>query len=196
MTDLARSTSKKCEFIEVRVTYDDKQALMRKAALDGRSASEIVRRSIADYMRGPPCDQRNTGNLAKYAAILAAIMAAGIAVIFAYSSSPPATAEYRRAYESLLARQRFERAGVVERRLLAEKFAKDFARQRLMFLEPDRPGERQVAFAGLDVDLDGRLSVTEYRQLMNVPDGEPGRKKFESLDRNRDGRLAEAELKL
>jgi Ca2+-binding EF-hand superfamily protein len=47
-----RRPPKKSETLEVRVPHEVKDALMRKAHSEGRSASDIVRTCIADYLDG------------------------------------------------------------------------------------------------------------------------------------------------
>jgi predicted transcriptional regulator len=45
---------KKSETIEVRVPHELKDALMRKARAEGRSASEVIRSSIDTYLADRP----------------------------------------------------------------------------------------------------------------------------------------------
>src|SRR3954470_6752839 len=44
-----KRSPKKSETLEVRLTHETKQAFMSKAAVEGRSASEIVRDLVANY---------------------------------------------------------------------------------------------------------------------------------------------------
>ena len=43
-------SSKKSETIEIRLSYEDKQALQAKASKQGRTVSSVIRSLIADYM--------------------------------------------------------------------------------------------------------------------------------------------------
>src|SRR5947208_44088 len=47
-----RRPPKKSDTLEVRVPHEVKDALMRKARAEGRSASDVVRSFIADYLDG------------------------------------------------------------------------------------------------------------------------------------------------
>lgn len=183
--------SKKSESIEVRLPHEVKQAFMSKAAVEGRTASEIIRRSITTYLRdGSEGVQRSPW---KHAVALAV---PALALLFAYSISTPATADHQREFEAARARLAFDRAGPAERRMLKNEFGKEFAAQRLWISQPDRPGAKHGAFTALDLDSDDRLSFVEYRQLSTVPDGEPGRKLFRSYDANQDDWIAEEEFQL
>ncbi|MEO6580087.1 MAG: EF-hand domain-containing protein, partial [Sphingomicrobium sp.] len=77
-----------------------------------------------------------------------------------------------------------------------EKYAKEFATQKLLVPTPNAPGATRRAFSALDLDFDDRLSMPEYRQLMIVPIGAPGDERFQSLDSDHDGWLSREEFNL
>ena len=54
-----RRPPKKSETLEVRIPHEVKDALMRKAHAEGRSASEVVRRSIDSYLAVQPKEARS-----------------------------------------------------------------------------------------------------------------------------------------
>lgn len=180
--------SKKSESIEVRLSHGDKQAFMSKASFEGRTASEILRHSIASYLSGEP--RGSSRSPWKHAAAFAA---AGITLLFAYSISSPAVAVDGRVVQAVKARAAYDRStDKLERQKLAKEFAKEFARMRVMPV-PGRQGIHET-FANLDFDRDGRLNLSEYQHLMGVPDGDAGRKLFEAQDRGSDGWLSENEF--
>ena len=189
---MSERRSKKSESIEVRLTHDDKQAFMNKAADEGCSASEIVRRSIANYLHD---GREDRAAIWKHAAAFAI---AGIVLMFAHAISSPATANdlSERQMEALRAALAFDRSSISERRRLAKEYADEFAQQRVLVAAPYKPEQKELTFRGLDLDTDGWLSLTEYRRLMGVPEGAAGRKLFQSLDGNRDGRLSKQEFRL
>jgi len=183
--------SKKSESIEVRLSHGEKQAFMSKASFEGRTVSEVVRHSIASYLSDER--QRRSGSIWKHSAAFAV---AGITLLFAFSISSPAAADRHREFEALKARAAYDRTtDKVERERLAKEFAKEFASQRIVLSAPDRQAIH-IAFTDLDFDSDGRLSLTEYRHLIGVPDGDAGRRLFEAHDRSHDRWLSEQEFSL
>jgi hypothetical protein len=189
--DCMTRQTKKSESIEVRVSHDLKQAFMKKAADEGHSASEIMRNSIVSYLRGHP----GIGQTSPWTHATAFAVAA-LVLLFAYSASTPATAGHGREFEAAKARLAFGRLDTAERNKLANQFGNQFATERMILTAPATPRMRHVAFATLDLNSDGRLSLTEFRQLMTVPSGDAGRKLFDSLDGNHDGSLSEQEFDL
>jgi len=184
--------AKKSESIEIRLTHESKQALMSKAALDGLSASDIVRRSIADYLHGG-CGEH--GQASRFWKHVAALGVAGAAMLFAYLVYSPATVDPHRSFKAAMARSAFAQGGLSERRRLAEEFAKEFAVQRVL-IDADKPHAKEEAFRILDLDSDRQLSLAEYRHLMVVPEGASGRALFQSQDHDHDGRLSDDEFGL
>jgi len=183
--------AKKSESIEVRVSHDLKQALMKKAADEGHSASEIMRSSISSYLRGSAGAPRmSPWNHA------AAFVVAALVLLFAYSISTPAAADHRREFQAAKARLAFGEVGLGRRKRLETQFAQEFGKERVILAMPATPGMRHADFSTLDINSDGRLSLTEFRQLMTVPIGDAGSKLFDSEDTNHDGWLSEQEFKL
>jgi hypothetical protein len=180
---------KKSESIEVRVSHQLKQAFMSKAADEGCSASDIVRRSIASYMHDRVADS-GTSSWQH----VAALGVATIVLFFAYSISSPAAADHHLDFEAAQARLAFDHAGIVERKKLAAEFAEQFGEERVSIPAPSGPQAKHSAFLTLDLDSDGRLSQAEFRELMGVPAGDPGHERFESMDMNHDGWLSEQEF--
>jgi hypothetical protein len=181
--------AKKSESIEVRVSHDLKRALMKKAADEGHSASEIVRDSIAGYLTGGA--GAKLSNPWRHAA---AFSVGALILLFAYSISTPAAAGHHREMEAAKARLLFGHSDIATRKKLATEFAAEFDKERFMTAGPPKPGTKHFAFTILDLNSDGELSLAEFREQMNVPPGDAGRKLFESEDANHDGRLSEQEF--
>jgi hypothetical protein len=82
---------KKSETFEVRLSHDVKRALMEKARIEGRSASEVIRESIATYLTQQRKEDRSMFvTLWKPAA---AIGAASIAVLWSALAPSPVHAK-------------------------------------------------------------------------------------------------------
>jgi hypothetical protein len=56
---MGRRSPKKSETLEVRIPHEVKDALMRKAHAEGRSASEVVRKFIDSYLAAHPKEARS-----------------------------------------------------------------------------------------------------------------------------------------
>jgi hypothetical protein len=56
---MSRRSPKKSETLEVRIPHEVKDALMRKAHAEGRSASEVVRKLIDSYLSAHPKEARS-----------------------------------------------------------------------------------------------------------------------------------------
>jgi hypothetical protein len=59
MGAMGRRSPKKSETLEVRIPHEVKDALMRKAHAEGRSASEVVRKFIDSYLSAHPKEARS-----------------------------------------------------------------------------------------------------------------------------------------
>ena len=186
---MTQSGTKKSESIEVRLTHEAKQAFMTKAAVEGSSASEIVRRSIADYLHR----RSNEHRLLEHWKLVAVCAVAAMVFGFAYSAAFRATANPHRTFEAARARLNYDCTDPAHKRV-TQRFAKEFASQRLLITNPGEPGMSRRAFSHLDLDCDGRLALNEYRQLSIVPAGEEGRKLFQSHDHDRDGWIEQGEF--
>lgn len=183
---------KKSETIEVRLSHDLKQAFMAKASDEGRSASDVMRDSIAGYL-GSGRAAAKPSNPWRHAA---AFSVAALVLLFAYSISTPATAGHRRELEAARARLEFADMDVASRKKLAGEFAAEFRGQRLTIATPADAKTKHFAFSTLDLNSDGRLSLAEFRALTAVPPGDAGRRLFQSEDSNHDGWLSEQEFHL
>jgi hypothetical protein len=71
---MTKQRSKKSETLEVRLSYEAKQAFMRKAASENRSASEIVRGLLCRYVDEPARRQFVKHRRWKAAAVAGAAM--------------------------------------------------------------------------------------------------------------------------
>ena len=76
MAELTQSRSKKSESIEVRLTHETKQAFMSKASVEGRSASEMIRRWITNYLQNPREGTRRPASVWKHGFLASAGMIA------------------------------------------------------------------------------------------------------------------------
>jgi Ca2+-binding EF-hand superfamily protein len=169
---MERRRSKKSESIEIRLTLEDKQALMDKAASEGRSASDIVRASIASYPSG---DQGRARPLAKWSRAAGLLLIPSIVLATAYSISSPANGDrdYRRAFEATLARLDKNHDGMIDRHEFAGQMFIDFGTGRggdgsvdLIVHRPPNPlaslPDLRGDFAAQDENGDGRITLAEY----------------------------------
>lgn len=192
---MERRRSKKSESIEIRLTLEDKQAFMRKAASQGRSASEIVRDSIATYSPDEQSSSRRLGKWSRGAALLL-LPSSVIAVSYFISSPASGDPDYGRAFLETLARLDKNRDGTIDRQEFAAQTFLDLApssrgdgtldvavHRPPNFLDssPDLRGE----FAAQDEDGDGRITLAEYvayRQGL-------AHRQFATLDADSNGRV-------
>jgi hypothetical protein len=89
---VSRRSPKKSETLEVRIPHEVKDALMRKAQAEGRSASEVVRSFIESYLAGKPKEARSMlMTLWKPAAAIGALSISliGVALIPSASNAQP-----------------------------------------------------------------------------------------------------------
>ena len=87
---------KKSEMLEVRIPHPTKSAFMDKARAEGRSASEIVRESVARYLAGEPRiaapTQKLLGCVRRHARAVIAVAFAGVSALTIALAVSPATA--------------------------------------------------------------------------------------------------------
>jgi Ca2+-binding EF-hand superfamily protein len=159
---------KKSESIEVRLSHEAKQALMSKAGLEGRSASEILRECIGRYLNPP---REKTRSQWKLWQPVVAIGLGSVALLFAYSLSTPATAvpNLRPMFESLDK----DHNGLIDPR--------EYAGQRIVMLTSNGSSggpvmlqmtdpsntlassyQLRADFAGADTNEDGVVSYEEF----------------------------------
>ena len=93
-----RRPPKKSETLEVRVPHEVKDALMRKARAEGRSASDVVRTCIADYLDG---ERKEASSMFVSWKPAAAVGALGVAILWSALTPTPAGAgpDFRAAFE-------------------------------------------------------------------------------------------------
>jgi Ca2+-binding EF-hand superfamily protein len=197
---MAPRRSKKSESIEIRLTLEDKQALMAQAASQGRSASDIVRDSIAGDPRKRQASTRVRQSWARAGALLVVPLAV-LAVAYAIASPASADGDYRKAFQSSLKRLDRDHNGMIDRQ--------EFAGQTFLVLTPKASGsgsfsavihsppnpltsspELRGDFAAQDRDGDGRITLAEYVSYRR----ELAHRKFGTLDANSDGALSRAEF--
>ena len=202
-----RKPAKKSETLEVRVEHEVKSALMHKARAEGRSASDVVRKSIESYLAEQPKEARSMlTTIWKPAAALSV----GAAAIFWSALAPaPAAAgpDLRKAFERFDA----DKDGTVT----AAEFRSGHADDR--FIAHNKHGPGSVApvmiplhhnrppptaggpvppellaqeFARQDADKSGSVSFAEFeafhRQMMTAA--------FTNIDRDSDGGIDGAEF--
>lgn len=198
---MERRRSKKSESIEVRLTLEDKQALMRNAASQGRSASEIVRDSIATYSPDAQSRSRRLGKWGRGAALLL-LPAFVIAVSYSLSSPASGDPDYRHAFLETLARLDKNRDGTIDRHEFAAQTFLDLAPSggddgtldvtvhrppNFLDFSPDLRGE----FAAEDGDGDGRITLAEYVAYRHAL----AHRQFATLDADSNGRISLAEFR-
>lgn len=197
---MERRRSKKSESIEIRLTLEDKQALMSKAAAQGRSASDVVRQSIASFRS----DSERSRTLHKWSRAAAMLVVPSVVLAVAYSISSPAKGDndYRRAFQSALARLDKDGNGMIDRQ--------EFAGQTFLVLTPSAAGngaldavihgppnyltsspELRGDFAAQDANGDGRIRLAEYLAFRRGL----ARQKFATLDADSNGKVSLAEFR-
>ena len=173
---------------------------MRKAATEGRSASEIVRDSIANYPSG---EQGRAGGLAQWRRTAGLLLIPSIVLAVAYSISSPANADrdYRRAFQSTLDRLDKDHDGTIDRQEFAGQMFIDFsggrARDGAVDVSIHRPPnplgsspDLRGDFAAQDKNGDGRITVAEYVSYRRAL----SHQLFATLDADSDGQLSLAEF--
>ena len=202
---------KKSETLEVRLPHDVKNALMRKAKREGRSASEVIRQAIDAYLAERTREKPNM-LVTAWKPIAAAAAAAATVVWTALAPAPLAAGPDLRAAFASFDRNR---DGIVT---LAE-FRQGHAEDR-MFVHSGKPpahsapqsapftiplhrrlpigtagsavpeGMLKAEFAKEDTDHSGSVDFNEFKNfhmaMMNAA--------FADIDRNRDGSVDAAEL--
>ena len=163
---------KKSEFLEVRLPYPTKQAFMDRCRAEGRSASETVRAFIDAHLEGRSA-RRAPGKGTRLAAAAAALMACGLAAAPSFARTT-VSADFARLdgdHDGRLSLAEFQRSARVQIALAPAPDA--WLRNVGLAAAPaepvlDIPLRREVtaaAFAQIDADRDGSISLPEYRRF-------------------------------
>jgi Ca2+-binding EF-hand superfamily protein len=126
-----RRREKKSESIEVRVPYELKQEFMQRAAQEGISASDLIRRFMADYLAPASKESRPMYVTALKPAALASAMAAAAVFTLASPSVVQATPDLKAVFD------RFDgdKSGAIS----AAEFAKGMTANQLVLRGPAAP---------------------------------------------------------
>ncbi len=168
----AQRPLKKSEFLEVRLPYPTKQAFMDRCRTEGRSASETVRGFIDAHLEGRP-RRRTPGRTMRLAAAAAALIACGLAAAPSFARTT-VSADFARLdvnHDGHLNLAEFQRSATVQITLAPAPDA--WLRQVGLASAPsepvlDIPLRREVmaaAFAQIDADRNGSISLSEYRRF-------------------------------
>ncbi len=160
---------KKSEFLEVRLPHPTKQAFMDRCHGEGRSASEAVRGFIDAYLAGPR--RGAPGRAARLIAAGAALLACGLAAAPSFAR-PTAGGDFARLdlnHDGRVSLAEFDRAatvriGVASSGEWLEKVGLTHAPARVALNDRLRRDVLGAAFAQIDADRDGAISLAEYRR--------------------------------
>jgi hypothetical protein len=209
--DLEPEEPKKSETIEVRVPWRLKQDFMARARREGRSASEVVRDLMQDYVRRPaqrtPQQTLETAMTAirrhprtGFAAVLGA---AGISALIAGGLPAGAAPDFRPAFEGLdrngddvIDAAEYGQTGLVVKADALEIFGRGSDSWAIYAGEPTvvavadpglSSGGESAAnpLAPFDQDGDGRVSLSEWEARFS----EATERAFRRLDVDDDGML-------
>ena len=167
----AQHRLKKSEFLEVRLPHPTKQAFMARCRLDGRSASEAVRGFIDGYLSAPS-PPASPGRPARLLVAGAALLAFGLAAApsFARTSVGGDFARLDLDHDGRVSMAEFDRAAAVQV-ALSPRPAGWLANVGLepVRAQPALSGALRIqvtaaAFAVVDADRDGGISLAEYRR--------------------------------
>ena len=194
---------KKSETFDVRLPHGLKQALMRKAREEGRSASAVIRQSIRAYLAERPKEKPMMLATAWKAAAVAGPL--GAALLWAAFASTPVTAgaDLRAAFDSFDQ----DRDGNVTLDDFRAAHAQDRTFSRPMNSSaPSKPFVIPISgnvtgslppgsllkseFAAEDRDRNGSVDFDEFKSFHVAMMGGA----FEEADRNRDGGIDRSEL--
>lgn len=175
---MSRRSPKKSETLEVRIPHEVKDALMRKAHAEGRSASEVVRMSIDSYLAVQPKEARSMFiGLWKPAALAGA---AAIAIVSSAISPAPSHAKPDlRSVFQMLDRNRDGNISLSE--FLRDATDPNVERMHHAHMAGEGPKGMAAAHAQM-MKAGGKLSATMLRSH------------FAQLDSNRDGTVTFSEF--
>jgi hypothetical protein len=180
MGAMGRRSPKKSETLEVRIPHEVKDALMRKAHAEGRSASEVVRKSIDSYLSAHPKEARSMFiGLWKPAAVAGA---AAIAIVSTAISPAPSHAkpDLRSVFQTL-DRNR-------DGNISLSEFLRDAA----------DPNVEKMHHAHMTAGAGHKGMTAAHAQMMKAGHGKASgtmlRSHFAQLDANRDGSISFAEF--
>ena len=161
---------KKSEFLEIRLPYPTKQAFMNRCRADGRSASEAVRSYIDAYLAAPS-QRRTPGRPGRLIAAGAALLICGLVAAPSFAR-PTAGDDFGRLdlnHDGRVSPVEFSQLASVQ---IAVAPAGGWLRQVGLAPTPALPAldgrlRREVlraAFAQIDSDRDGEITLGEYRR--------------------------------
>jgi hypothetical protein len=204
---------KKTDSIEVRLPDETKRAFMARCREQGRSASEVVRGFIDDFLAAPESRPRKASHVMTMLAKPAAIAAAGAAILFASTIVPSAVSaapDLRAAFSRLdrdgddtVSFAEFARQGDGDRFFVNRDAAPAATDARPFVIPlgrgvPPPPGMAvappepmlRAEFGRQDADASGQISFDEYfRFHMAMLRGG-----FDTYDRDRSGGIDAAEF--
>jgi len=173
-----RRRQKKSETLEVRIPHEVKDALMRKAQAEGRSASEVVRAFIDCYLAGQPKEARSMFmTLWKPAA---AVGVASLALMWATVAPTPSQAapDLKSVFQTL---DRNHDGLITVDEFMRD--ASDPAVEKMHHAHTVHTRDRQMTAAHAQMMGHGKASEQELRAH------------FAQLDANSDGSITFAEFK-
>ena len=161
---------KKSEFLEIRLPYPTKQAFMSRCHADGRSASETVRSYIDAHLAGPS-RRRRPGRPGRLIAAGAALLICGLVAAPSFAR-PTAGDDFGRLDLNHDGRVSLTEFGQLASVQIAVAPADGWLRQLGLAPTPALPAldERlrqevlRAAFAQIDSDRDGEITLGEYRR--------------------------------
>ena len=168
----AQRPPKKSEFLEVRLPHPIKQAFMARCRDEGRTASEAVRGFI-DSQLAERRRRSRLGPPARLLAAAAALLACGLAAAPSFARTT-VSADFARLdldHDGRLSLAEFQRSARVQIALAPapdswlRNVSLASAPSEPMLDIPLRQEVTAAAFAQIDADRDGSVSLAEYRRF-------------------------------